>query len=557
MVSVGSVCGVARQGILETQVRGQWQRVLVALDDDHLCISIDESCGEIVGGGVVNGNGEDAPEEVPESVANQKRTVRVVKSDSNGLGISIKGGRENRMPILISKIFKGMAADQTEALYVGDAILSVNGEDLRDATHDEAVRALKRAGRVVQLEVVTSFYLSVKYLREVTPYFRKASIISEVGWELQRGFLSSDPPQPPPLPHHTPSALGSPSTLNGENHRTDARYIPLQLCFLVRNFRFPDPELRSIELHSPDGIHCCVLRAADSAEASSWFNALHSSISALAVKAMDEANKALASANSGVELQRIGWLIRRSPNAVDGSGGSFMGTDAFPEDGLSSSGSGDRSANGTIPRWQSVFVAVTQKELRIYGSAPWSLEAWSMPIQSTSLLYTRLLSSSRRGSSIGGGGNINSGSDAITFSVRVGTSDGIALHKFRAETHRDLADWARSLVTGAHSAVQQQKTLSTRCIWQGHHASLMLHYENGFTLTEVGSSSGIVGRTLWSFPFEQLRSSADDSSRLLWLEFLGDGGGEMELDLEACPKPFVFALHNFLSAKMHRLGLYA
>jgi C-terminal processing protease CtpA/Prc len=90
--------------------------------------------------------------DVPESVANQKRLVRVVKSDNNGLGISIKGGKENKMPILISKIFKGMAADQTEQLYVGDAILSVNGEDLRDATHDEAVKALKRAGKVVELE---------------------------------------------------------------------------------------------------------------------------------------------------------------------------------------------------------------------------------------------------------------------------------------------------------------------------------------------------------------------------------------------------------------------
>lgn len=45
-----------------------------------------------------------------------------------------------------------MAADQTEQLYVGDAILSVNGDDLRDATHDEAVKALKRAGKVVELE---------------------------------------------------------------------------------------------------------------------------------------------------------------------------------------------------------------------------------------------------------------------------------------------------------------------------------------------------------------------------------------------------------------------
>jgi len=78
--------------------------------------------------------------------------VRVIKSDNNGLGISIKGGRENRMPILISKIFRGMAADNAKGLYVGDAILSVNGEELRDATHEEAVRALKRAGRVVDLE---------------------------------------------------------------------------------------------------------------------------------------------------------------------------------------------------------------------------------------------------------------------------------------------------------------------------------------------------------------------------------------------------------------------
>lgn len=62
------------------------------------------------------------------------------------------GGKENKMPILISKIFKGLAADQTEALYVGDAILSVNGADLRDATHDEAVQALKKTGKEVILE---------------------------------------------------------------------------------------------------------------------------------------------------------------------------------------------------------------------------------------------------------------------------------------------------------------------------------------------------------------------------------------------------------------------
>lgn len=44
-----------------------------------------------------------------------------------------------------------MAADHTGELFVGDTILAVNGESLIDASHDDAVRALKRAGRVVDL----------------------------------------------------------------------------------------------------------------------------------------------------------------------------------------------------------------------------------------------------------------------------------------------------------------------------------------------------------------------------------------------------------------------
>ncbi|KAH0946298.1 hypothetical protein HN011_002691 [Eciton burchellii] len=151
-----------RAGVLETQVRGQWYRVFVSLEDDYLSISLDESCetaDNSMNNGNINNNNVDSlnDPDVPDSVANQKRIVRVIKSDNNGLGISIKGGKENKMPILISKIFKGMAADATEQLYVGDAILAVNGEDLREATHDEAVKALKRAGKVVELEGKSSF----------------------------------------------------------------------------------------------------------------------------------------------------------------------------------------------------------------------------------------------------------------------------------------------------------------------------------------------------------------------------------------------------------------
>lgn len=166
VASAASGMRVQKSGFLEVLVRERWHRVLVELSDEALALSCEDAAGSGDVNGVANGSragpdspetgartaGADSPERVPEAIANRKRCVRVVKQDVGGLGISIKGGKENKMPILISKIFKGLAADQTHALYVGDAILSVNGVNLRDATHDEAVQSLKRAGRVVTLE---------------------------------------------------------------------------------------------------------------------------------------------------------------------------------------------------------------------------------------------------------------------------------------------------------------------------------------------------------------------------------------------------------------------
>lgn len=66
-------------------------------------------------------------------------------------------------------------------------------------------------------------------------------------------------------------------------------------------------EGRILELHSPDGVHECWLRAADSTEANVWFNALHSALAVLTLKALR-----LASAlPDPQQLQHIGWLARR------------------------------------------------------------------------------------------------------------------------------------------------------------------------------------------------------------------------------------------------------
>lgn len=51
--------------------------------------------------------------------------MQIRRNRNSGLGLSIKGGAEHKLPILISKIYKDQAADITGQLFVGDAIIKV------------------------------------------------------------------------------------------------------------------------------------------------------------------------------------------------------------------------------------------------------------------------------------------------------------------------------------------------------------------------------------------------------------------------------------------------
>ncbi|CAF5170385.1 unnamed protein product, partial [Rotaria magnacalcarata] len=151
-----------QRAVVELYVRSKWIKASLALEDENLFIEYAHNKQDQPSPSVQLNNtstNEEMPQTngstnnyTPDTITSQKRTVKIVKPDNTGLGISIKGGRENRMPILISKIFPNMPADQTGQLYVGDAILSVNGKDLQHVSHEEAVQILKKAGREVELE---------------------------------------------------------------------------------------------------------------------------------------------------------------------------------------------------------------------------------------------------------------------------------------------------------------------------------------------------------------------------------------------------------------------
>lgn len=129
----------------------------------------------------------------------------------------------------------------------------------------------------------------VKYLREVTPYFKKSSPLSDLGWGT----------------HDSAQKDGA------KANWSETKTIPLKLCYLCRNLTMNDPEKRTLELHSPDGKGLCALRFPDPATCSDWFNAIHSNVMLLNQQAIAEANQIISSAPNQRQIRHMGWLAEQ------------------------------------------------------------------------------------------------------------------------------------------------------------------------------------------------------------------------------------------------------
>ncbi|NXG44228.1 MPDZ protein, partial [Psilopogon haemacephalus] len=89
---------------------------------------------------------------------NQPRKVELWREPSKSLGISIVGGRgmgsrlsngEMMRGIFIKHILEDSPAGKIGTLKTGDRIVEVDGIDLRDASHEQAVEAIRKAGNPV------------------------------------------------------------------------------------------------------------------------------------------------------------------------------------------------------------------------------------------------------------------------------------------------------------------------------------------------------------------------------------------------------------------------
>ncbi|OWF46407.1 Gamma-1-syntrophin [Mizuhopecten yessoensis] len=188
-------------------------------------------------------------EENANELINKVREVVIQKHEKTGLGISLKGGAENRLPVLVSKLVPGQAAALTGGLYVGDAILKVNGEPCDRASHDEVISLLKSAGSEVTL---------------VVKHFKPAAVF--LNKDIADCLQEEDSSQFPRL----------------ERQWSVYVSIPLLFAYLTRYCPGTDKlRANAFEIVSVDGASTGVIHCDDSHSLADWIRAITNNISSL------------------------------------------------------------------------------------------------------------------------------------------------------------------------------------------------------------------------------------------------------------------------------------
>ncbi|KPJ10148.1 Gamma-1-syntrophin [Papilio machaon] len=272
----------------------------------------------------------------------RERMVQITRQKVGGLGLSIKGGAEHKLPILISKIYKDQAADQTGQLFVGDAVIKVNGEYITACNHDDAVNILRNAGDIV--------VLTVKHYRAATPFLQKqAEVASDTdsstgdehpshhnhhgntlddncnseraaddagwqsAWSAEEGSRPASRPPSAASAHtplaHTPHAPNTPNTPNTQEdtHWVDVVSVPLMMAYVTRYVLGTDKlrpgafEVRGARAHMTTG----VVHAEDPAALSQWLKSISDNIVGLTNLQMKLFNRHLP---GGERIEYMGWV---------------------------------------------------------------------------------------------------------------------------------------------------------------------------------------------------------------------------------------------------------
>ncbi|RXM37170.1 Gamma-2-syntrophin [Acipenser ruthenus] len=430
------------------------------------------------------------------------RTVTLRRQAVGGLGLSIKGGAEHKVPVVISKIFKDQVADQTGMLFIGDAVLQVNGIHVENSTHEEVVHLLRSAGDEVTI--------TVQYLREA-PSFLKLPLGSP-GLSSDHSSGRSSPLFDSGLhlngnsTNTAPSSPSSPTTNEPkyEKRWLDTLSVPLLMARISR-YKAGTDKLRpnSFEVLALDGVSTGILQFYTAPESNDWLRAISTNISDLTLQNMKMANKCCLPNDQVIHM---GWASER-----------LQGTDSSQ-------------------LYNFKFLALKGSSLYIFSIPPLQEHVFQLQIEDCWLQANLYLGFHQDWEL--------RDHRPYCFSVMAGQGKS---HYFSVELGSELAVWEKSFQRAIFMEVPRTGSKTYLCSSQGKILCFTIDFGTGFTCFENVSKN-----VLWMYKFSQLKGSSDDGKTRVKLLFQNHDTKQIEMkELEFADLTAVLhCIHSFIAAKV-------
>ncbi|XP_078503625.1 gamma-2-syntrophin [Lissotriton helveticus] len=445
------------------------------------------------------------------------RTVTIRRQEIGGLGLSIKGGAENKVPVVISKIFKDQAADQTGMLFVGDALIQVNGINVEHSTHEEVVHLMRNSGDEVTL--------TVQYLREAPSFLKlplgspsahssgDSSPLFDSGLHLNGNTSNT-----------APSSPSSPSTNQSkyEKRWLDTLSLPLSMARISR-FKAGTDTLRpnSFEMLAVDGVSSGILQFYTSQESAEWLRALSTNISDLTLENIKMTNKCCSPCDKVIHM---GWASER----LHGSDSSRLYKYKF----LALKGS-----SFYIFSTPPVSTLDWVRAEKIYNLCEVLFKVHKVCLAEESWLQANVYLNLQQDYEL---------EDKRPYCFSVMTGHGKS-HYFSIELGSELAVWEKSFHSAIFKEVQRTGSKTYMCSCQGEALCFTIDFDIGFTCFD-SKTKGV----LWRFKFSQLKGSSDDGKTRVKLLFQNVETKQIEMkELEFQDLTAVLhCIHSFIAAKV-------
>uniref|UniRef100_A0A3Q2ZM22 Syntrophin gamma 1 n=1 Tax=Hippocampus comes TaxID=109280 RepID=A0A3Q2ZM22_HIPCM len=428
-----------------------------------------------------------------------ERTVTIRRQTIGGFGLSIKGGAEHKIPVVISKISKEQKA--FIMMFMGNTSDSVN----KNVNHMLQVQVLRNAGEEVTL--------TVSFLKK-TPAFLKLPLSEDcmcIPSDQSSGTSSPLCDSGLHLNYHpnntdTLSCSSWPTSpgLRWEKRWVDLRLLPLLHSRLSQHMPGSDVcRKNAFQVVAVDGVCSGVLQFPSDEDCLDWLQAVGGNISALTKR-----NVSFLAFSPPFPVRPIiymGWADEKEQDCVQ-----------------------DRM-------YSPKFLALRGSSLFKFSAPPVTTWDWTRAEKSFTVyeimcktLKDNELVDKRR----------------HCFSVQTETGEDIF---FSVELESELLVWEKAFQMATYLEVERIQCKTYACIMESHLMGLTVDFSMGFVCFDAASKA-----VLWRYKFSQLKGSSDDGKSKI--KFLFQNQDSKSIEAKELEFSNLFAvlhcIHAFFAAKV-------